>query len=133
MSAFVRIRPTTRNAPPRLLLNAHHIDRLQQGKQGLVIILKGAHAAEHIPVAESSHVIADAIKAESNPGRITVHECLDKLAIQKTTFDLANIRAVEPSNPGSTIRHGIDGSGTFEAYEDFDTVANLIEACSLKA
>jgi hypothetical protein len=28
----------------------NHVDRLQQGKNGLVIILKGANAAEQIPV-----------------------------------------------------------------------------------
>jgi len=128
MSPFVRITPTARNSPPCLLLNAHHIDRLQQGKNGLVIILKGANAAEHIPVAESSHIIADAIKTETKPGQITVHECIEKNAVHTTNFDLATIRAVEPSNPGSLIRHGLDGSGRFEAFEDFDTVAKMIDA-----
>ena len=115
-SSFVRISPTARNAPPHILLNAHHVDRLQQGKNGLVIILKGANAAEQIPVAESSHIIVDAIKADGKPGKITLHEIVEKTPVHRTTFDLANIRTIEPSDPGSLIRHGIDGSGRFEAF-----------------
>ena len=127
MSPFVRLTPTARNAPPRILLNAHHVDRIQQSSRGLVIILKGAHAAEHIPVAESSHIVADAIKTSGKSGcRITVHECFDKRPIHQTSFALADIRTVEPSDPGSTIRHGLDGSGRFEAYEDFETVSDMI-------
>jgi hypothetical protein len=37
-----------------------------------------------------------------------------KRPIHQTSFDLADIRTVEPSDPGSTIRHGLDGSGRFE-------------------
>jgi hypothetical protein len=126
VSPFVRLTPTARNAPPCILLNAHHVDRIQQSSQDVVLILKGAHATEHLPIAEPSHVIADAIKADGKPGRITVHECIENRPLHSTSFDLAYIRAVEPSDPGSTIRHGLDGSGRFEAFEDFETVAGII-------
>jgi hypothetical protein len=128
MSSFVRITPTARNAPPQILLNAHHIDRLQQNGRNLIIILKGANAADHLSVAEPSYVLADAIKAECKPGLITVHECMERRPLHKTRFNLANIRAIEPSDPGSLIRHGLDGSGRFEAFEDFETVAHMIDA-----
>jgi hypothetical protein len=127
VSPFVRVTPTARNSPPYVLLNAHHVDRLQQDSRGLVIILKGADAAEHIPVSESSHTIADAIKADVKPGRITVHECIENRPLHSTSFDLADIRAIEPSDPGSLIRHGLDGSGHFEAFEDFETLAHMID------
>jgi hypothetical protein len=38
------------------------------------------------------------------------------------------IRAIEPSDQGSLIRHGLDGSGRFETFEDFETVAQMIDA-----
>jgi hypothetical protein len=67
------------------------------------------------PVAESSHITVGAIKADGKPGKITLHEIVEKTPVHRTTFDLANIRTIEPSDPGSLIRHGIDGSGRFEA------------------
>ena len=127
-SSFVRITPTARNAPPHILLNAHHVDRLQQGKNGLVIILKGANAAEQIPVAESSHIIVDAIKADGKPGRITLHEVFEERPLHATTFDLSDVRAIEQHPVGAVVRFGLDGSGRFEACENLETIEHMIDA-----
>ena len=45
-----------------------------------------------------------------------------------------DIRAIEPSFPGSIIRFGIDGSGKVEVAENIETIADMIngKAC-LKA
>ena len=102
MSPFVKITPTARNAPPRVLLNAHHIHRLQEDSKGVVVVLKSANAVEQLPIAESAHVIAHAMKADGKPGQITVHECLEKTPVHRTTFELATIRAIEPSSPAQS-------------------------------
>jgi hypothetical protein len=128
VSPFVRVTPTARNAPPRILLNAHHVDRIQQSSQDVVLILKGANAAEHLLIAEPSHVIADAIKAVGKRGQITLHEVFEERPLHATTFNLSDVRAIEQHPVGTVVRFGLDGSGRFEACENLETIEQMVDA-----
>jgi hypothetical protein len=52
---------------------------------------------------------------------------MENRPLHSTSFDLTNIRAIEPSDRGSLIRHGIDGSGRFEAFEDFEDFQTVVQ------
>jgi len=87
-----------------------------------------AQPEEQIPIAEPSHVIADAIKAVGKRGRITLHEVFEGRPLHATTFNLSDVRAIEQHSAGAVVRFGLDGSGRFDACENLETIEQMIDA-----
>lgn len=132
MSQFLRVTPKTPGARSTLLLNMHHIERIDTyDDEGSVLVLKGPHGYECLEVAEEAETIEAAMHTPAAAGLLQLHECVKGRPDDAVILRLHDLRSVSPRGSGSLVHFGRDGAASLEAYEDLETIASMIEATAL--